>query len=1095
MGFFDIFKKKRRTLLDQFNDIVDKGSQNTNTPLMCYKMAYIVLPQELHQNPTATLDRIRSQPDTAGVLFYTKACRSSGCLPKRQDASAFRTHMGRLSPNQEYFIIEYPSPPPPRLDTGMPVLAPYFSAAIVNETNRQPAHFVLGQALTGGTTLRTVKDGVNANMGSGSEPTLDAFLQLLRSIVKDKSNSKRPLEEIHRLNATQEKTGNPEKIPSVEKGDAPKDRFLLGAQDKIEHNKPEEITYKKGDFIGQKYEVHDVLGMGGLGIVYLVYSRETKDVYALKTFRDEFIEDKQVRDRFRKEAQVWVDLDRHPYLVRAYFVDEISGRLFIAMEYIASDERGLTSLDDYLKRRPPDIVQTLRWAIQFCYGMEFAYSKGIRAHRDIKPANILIGQDKSIKISDFGLAGIVEASKAKSEAKLDIQKDKLGVYQTVEGIALGTPPYMPPEQFLNAVECDERSDIYSFGVVLYQMATGGNLPFLPDLPGNISPEAVYQNWYLLHNQKPVPKLDSPLSPIIQVCLSKEKKKRHSSFLELRKYLEPLLKNIASEIIKPPELKQLEAWEWSNKALSLSALGHYNEAMNCCDKSIELDPKYANANAWKIKGHILHNVGLFQEAIRCINAAIEADDLDAGLRYNKGLCLYKLGLIDDAHRCFDEALEIDPQDAETWYRKGLILSDKIGRDQEAVGCFDRALDLGISEPKTWFFKGLSLTRLQRFEEAVQCYDKSLINDPGEAKAWYLKGLSLYMLDRLEESIQSFDKAISFDPQNATFSYSKALSLYKLRRFEEALHSYDIVLKNEPQNAKAWGDKGLCLDSLDRFDEAVKCYDKVLEIDANIAHAWFSKGNCLFKWNRVEDSICCYEKAIKLAPWDKNAWCNMGLSLHKLNRFDDAIGCFNRAIEIDPQDVKIEEAKRMSFECLGGLKKAISHPDKNGSNVPEDASFWHNKGIDLYEKTNFEKAIYCFEKVIGVTPKDSNAWFNKGLSLHRLGRFEEAILSLDKALEIDPRNGNAWYSKGQNLDSLNRLDEAIHCFDKALEIIPTYVIAWYAKALVQEKQEKNNEAADSFKQFISQAPLHGVEEIYAEQIEYASKRFEQNEKKKA
>jgi tetratricopeptide (TPR) repeat protein len=114
---------------------------------------------------------------------------------------------------------------------------------------------------------------------------------------------------------------------------------------------------------------------------------------------------------------------------------------------------------------------------------------------------------------------------------------------------------------------------------------------------------------------------------------------------------------------------------------------------------------------------------------------------------------------------------------------------------------------------------------------------------------------------------------------------------------------------------------------------------------------------------------------------------------------------------------------------------------------------------------------------------------------LGRFEEAILSLDKALEIDPRNGNAWYSKGQNLDSLNRLDEAIHCFDKALEIIPTYVIAWYAKALVQEKQEKNNEAADSFKQFISQAPLHGVEEIYAEQIEYASKRFEQNEKKKA
>lgn len=184
MGLFDAFKKKRHTLLDDVNDLIDKGSQNTNTPLMCYKMAYVVLPQELHQNFTATLDRIRSQPDTAGALFYTKACMSSGCMPKRQDLTGFRTHMGRLSPNQAYYIIEYPSPPPPRFDTGIPVLAPHFSAAIVSETTGQPAYFVLGQDPLGGTTLRTVNERINANMGPGGEPTLDAFLQLLRSIVK-----------------------------------------------------------------------------------------------------------------------------------------------------------------------------------------------------------------------------------------------------------------------------------------------------------------------------------------------------------------------------------------------------------------------------------------------------------------------------------------------------------------------------------------------------------------------------------------------------------------------------------------------------------------------------------------------------------------------------------------------------------------------------------------------------------------------------------------------------------------------------------------------------------------------------------------------
>src|SRR5713226_3372989 len=80
------------------------------------------------------------------------------------------------------------------------------------------------------------------------------------------------------------------------------------------------FAYKKGDFIGEKYEVYDILGAGGCGVVYLVYSHETRSVYALKTFRDEYLRDQRVRERFRREASVWVDLDRHPNLVRAHFV-------------------------------------------------------------------------------------------------------------------------------------------------------------------------------------------------------------------------------------------------------------------------------------------------------------------------------------------------------------------------------------------------------------------------------------------------------------------------------------------------------------------------------------------------------------------------------------------------------------------------------------------------------------------------------------------------------------------------------------------------------------------------------------------------------
>jgi serine/threonine protein kinase len=184
-------------------------------------------------------------------------------------------------------------------------------------------------------------------------------------------------------------------------------------------------AYKKGDVIGQKYEVYDVLGKGGFGIVYLVYSQQTGLVYALKTFQDKFLSDALRRERFRKEASVWVDLERHPYLVKAHWVDEVAGRLFIAMEHIAPGEDGLNTLEGYLQHRPPDLAQSLRWAIQFCYGMEYAYSRGIRCHRDIKPSNIMVSQDKTVKITDFGLAGVLVPAQAMSGIRSSVQQGRI----------------------------------------------------------------------------------------------------------------------------------------------------------------------------------------------------------------------------------------------------------------------------------------------------------------------------------------------------------------------------------------------------------------------------------------------------------------------------------------------------------------------------------------------------------------------------------------------------------------------------------------------------------------------------------------------
>ena len=179
-----------------------------------------------------------------------------------------------------------------------------------------------------------------------------------------------------------------------------------------------------------------------------------------------------------------MELERHPYLVRAFFVREISNRLYIAMDYIAPNEQGINTLAGFLEHCPPTLEQSLRWAIQVCYGMEHAYSKGVRAHRDLKPENIMINQEGNALVTDFGLAGILDAPQAEQGNLYAMRpsNDALSV-KTQLGIGFGTPTHMAPEQFVDPARCDQRSDIYSLGVILSQMVSGGQLPFDALRPG------------------------------------------------------------------------------------------------------------------------------------------------------------------------------------------------------------------------------------------------------------------------------------------------------------------------------------------------------------------------------------------------------------------------------------------------------------------------------------------------------------------------------------------------------------------------------------------------------------------------------------
>ncbi|MCJ7434991.1 MAG: protein kinase, partial [Anaerolineales bacterium] len=202
----------------------------------------------------------------------------------------------------------------------------------------------------------------------------------------------------------------------------------------------EPLKWRKGDLIANRYEIFKILGgegKSGMGIVYICYDHEHKNLFALKTFQDNYLISKGAQEQFKKEALVWTHLEKYPYIVKAHWVDKLSGRLFIVLEYVAPDESGRNALTHYLEKL--SFVQTLKFAIQFCYGMEYAYSKGIDVHRDIKPDNIMITLNQMVKITDFGLAKSL--SEIETVENIGIEPgNKLTIFKSQGKGVCGTPP-------------------------------------------------------------------------------------------------------------------------------------------------------------------------------------------------------------------------------------------------------------------------------------------------------------------------------------------------------------------------------------------------------------------------------------------------------------------------------------------------------------------------------------------------------------------------------------------------------------------------------------------------------------------------------
>jgi serine/threonine-protein kinase len=741
------------------------------------------------------------------------------------------------------------------------------------------------------------------------------------------------------------------------------------------------------------YQILSHLATGGMGEVYLAEDTKLARKVAIKLLPPESISDERAKRRLIKEAQAAASLD-HPNICAIYEVGEENGDSFIVMQYVAGQ-----TLSDRIKNRPLPPAEIVDIAVQIVDALREAHSRGI-IHRDIKPQNIMVTSREQVKVMDFGLATVVPTVMNESDSVV-----------TEPGMIMGTVPYMSPEQ-VKGDAIDARSDIFSFGTVMYEIISGRQPFAAPSAAETISK-------ILREDPPPLPtyRTDVPeeLQQVVHKCLEKEKERRYQSTSELLADLRRIKKDIdlglsTNRVVSKPRAGRKWGYPAAVAAtLSLAAIGYY-----------------LFFGMGKPARREIHSIAVlpFVNDSADSNAEYLSDGITESL-INSFSQLSQLKVIARTTAFRYKGKDMDPQALGSELRVDAIVTGRV-RQQGDTLIVQADLLSAADGTEIWGAKhSRKLSDIFAVEELIaqEIAEKLRIRLTGtgrqELSKRYSETFSAYQnyllgfsnLQRrthndLVRSIGYFEKAIEAAPNYAP-AYAALTEVYV------SLTIRGLIAPDEGRR------------------KAVEAARKALSLDPNLPEALTAIGEthvffAPFDFRTGDQEL---RRAIELSPSWVIAYQVLGASLLEQGRLEEALAVIVKAREIDPLSPIIARLEAITYLFKRDYARSLELLRQSYELGP---SFTMWSEIEIYINSGvLDKAQTEMEKAKLERHNDPFLIYTEGIIAAARGRREDALRIIKKLEEISGMSLHRAMWIAMIYAALDEKDLALSLLERGLE----------------------------------------------------------------